>query len=343
MASISSHAVQSLIDYLSILGISRQDCFDAVDLNQTELNQKRLIAINKYDGLYDYAEKILGDTLLGFKYGQHINESRWGVLGQIIYSSATIEQALQNQRQYQSMVGNLGDPNFSIQNNVLILTWSPAQQYNHHIAQELLTSWVEFARRTTATHVCPNQVWFARNDVNSFDNDHIQEYQSYFGCPVSFTKTEDNAPQRVGLTIDLDTLKMPCLTANAELNKALKAYADTKISQYSMNNPVSVTRDYIASKLPNTMPLLSELSSALALSERTLQRRLLEFDSSFKQLVDEVKCDIATHYLSNTQLSFQHISNMLGFSEQSAFSRAVKRWTKLSPAAYRKAHQILMF
>ncbi|NVK25322.1 MAG: AraC family transcriptional regulator [Gammaproteobacteria bacterium] len=307
-------------------------------MTEMQLNRKALIDIDKYEQLYRYAENQLGDTHLGFNYGQHIDANRWGILGQIAYSSATLEQALQNQRRYQSMVGDLGDPNFSIDNDTLILTWFPARAYSHHIAEELLTSWVAFARRTTATNISPKRVWFSHPN-----KDNPEVYQSYFNCPVHFRQKKTSGQTSIGLSISANVLQLPCSTANPELNRTLKTYANSIISQYSIDNPVSVAKDFIASQLPNETPTLSQLASSLAVSERTLQRRLTEFDSTFKLIVDEVKNDIAINYLINTQKSFQDISEILKFSEQSAFSRAVKRWTGLSPAQYRKRNQILIF
>lgn len=334
MESISSHAVQSLMNYLSIVGLSRDDCLDAIGVTQAELNRKNLIDIQKYENLYRFAESRLNDRSVGFNYGQHIEPSRWGVLGEIAYTSSTLEQALQSQRQYQSIVGSSGNPSFSVEKQSIILTWSPNDRYNYHIAEELLTSWVAFARRMTATHLSPERVWFF-HELASDERKH--QYEAYFGCPVIFS--EMGRKNTIGLSMPRDVIGITCTTARPELNRTLKAYADSLMSQYSINNSVTVAKDYIASKLPNEVPSLDQLAAILSISERTLQRRLMEFDSTFKQLVDEVKCDIALHYLVNTKLSFQHISDLLNFSEQSAFSRAVKRWTGNSPVAYRQKYQ----
>lgn len=332
MINISSDAVRSLINYLCILGLPREHCFNTLELKESQLNQRNLINIDKYQLLYQIAQEYFPSTPIGFKYGQHIDANRWGVLGQIAYTSQNLEQALQSQRRFQSIAGSLGVPSHTLENNRVTLTWRAAQSYNIHIAEELISSWVAFARRITCQPITPFKVWFNHSCSTATD-----EYTAFFNCPVEFDK-EDN-----GLIVDATILGMPCTTANSDLNKALKYYANGLVSQYSIKNPVAVAKDYIASQLPTNQPSLSALSSYLNLSQRTLQRRLMEFDTTFLQLVDIAKKEIAINYLINSQLELQQLANLLGFSEQSAFNRAVKRWTNTSPSKYRQEHQIIHF
>jgi AraC-like DNA-binding protein len=79
------------------------------------------------------------------------------------------------------------------------------------------------------------------------------------------------------------------------------------------------------------------VAKRLAMSERTLQRRLAEAGTSYVDLLSEVRSDLAKDYLKSSRTSLTEIAWLLGFSEQSAFSRAFKRWTGSSPAQYRKA------
>ncbi|RKZ80269.1 MAG: AraC family transcriptional regulator, partial [Gammaproteobacteria bacterium] len=79
----------------------------------------------------------------------------------------------------------------------------------------------------------------------------------------------------------------------------------------------------------------STIAASLFMSQRTLQRRLEENNTSFKQLVNEVRQDLADTYLNDSSLTLTEISFMLGFSEMSAFSRAFKRWSGKSPTDYR--------
>ena len=71
------------------------------------------------------------------------------------------------------------------------------------------------------------------------------------------------------------------------------------------------------------------------MSERTLVRRLAELDTSFADLVDELRHDLARKYLAQPDLSLVHIAFLLGYSNQSAFNLACKRWSGKTPREVR--------
>ena len=77
----------------------------------------------------------------------------------------------------------------------------------------------------------------------------------------------------------------------------------------------------------------------LGLSERTLQRRLGEERLSFQKLVDEARRELAEGLLVQSDYSLAEVAFLSGFSEQSAFNRAFKRWMNQTPAAYRESHR----
>ena len=81
----------------------------------------------------------------------------------------------------------------------------------------------------------------------------------------------------------------------------------------------------------------------LRLSERTLQRRLQEEATSFVQLLDDTRRELAEQYLGRLQLSLAQAAYLLGFSDQRSFFRACKRWFKVSPGQYRsRLHRLAL-
>ena len=86
------------------------------------------------------------------------------------------------------------------------------------------------------------------------------------------------------------------------------------------------------------VPGIADIAAGLAMSPRTLQRRLAEEDCTFQAVVDEARHSLATRLLSETPYSLAEIAFLTGFSEQSAFTRAFKRREAQTPGAYRAAH-----
>jgi AraC-like DNA-binding protein len=79
------------------------------------------------------------------------------------------------------------------------------------------------------------------------------------------------------------------------------------------------------------------IADALHLSRRSLQRRLKEEGTSYTQVLDETRRQLAAQYVRHSRLSINEITYLLGFSEPSNFSRAFRRWTGASPTAYRES------
>ena len=77
----------------------------------------------------------------------------------------------------------------------------------------------------------------------------------------------------------------------------------------------------------------------MAISGATLKRRLSEREQTFQQLLDSTRLAMARMYLENRSLSLTEISCLLAFSEQSAFSRSLKRWTGTTPLQYRRSKE----
>ncbi|WP_111497097.1 MULTISPECIES: AraC family transcriptional regulator [Marinobacter] len=88
-------------------------------------------------------------------------------------------------------------------------------------------------------------------------------------------------------------------------------------------------------------PKLGRVAGTLFVSERTLKRRLQEESVSFQQLVDQVRLERARELLQNTRMSLSQIADALGYADAANFTRAFKRWTGMSPSAYRSGRAAL--
>ena len=104
-------------------------------------------------------------------------------------------------------------------------------------------------------------------------------------------------------------------------------------------NPHSTSaqiRRYLMQDPPIQWLELSEIAHHFNMSEATIQRRLKSEGFSYQQLKNDIRRDMAIELLSNSQVSLQDISTELNFHDPSAFHRAFKKWTGVSPGAYRQ-------
>jgi AraC-like DNA-binding protein len=95
-------------------------------------------------------------------------------------------------------------------------------------------------------------------------------------------------------------------------------------------------RELLAARLRDGEPDQSSIAQALAVTERTLQRRLQDEGTTFAALLDEVRRDLGRMYLSDPKLAIFEVAFLLGYSEPSAFNRAFRRWTGESPSEFRR-------
>ena len=100
-------------------------------------------------------------------------------------------------------------------------------------------------------------------------------------------------------------------------------------------DPMTPVRVAVREQLTDGPPKLDAVAKAVAMSGRTLQRRLREAGTSFQDLVDEERRSAARAYLGDRHLAVAEIAYLLGYSEASAFVRAFKRWTGMTPKQFR--------
>ncbi len=158
-------------------------------------------------------------------------------------------------------------------------------------------------------------------------------HEAFFGGPVEW-----GAP-RNELTVAAELANLPLPKADP----ALAAFFDRHVKKLLDRDPpapervASRVRAFLLEEVQRGAPTLQTAAAHLRTSPRTLKRRLQEEGTTFQDLLDGVRCDLAKRYLEEQRLALGEVSFLLGFSEPSAFHRAFKRWTGRTPLAYRQA------
>lgn len=181
---------------------------------------------------------------------------------------------------------------------------------------------------TEAIH--PIAVYFKHRAPKS-----IAAHETYFGCPVHFDSDRD------ALLISHKNLQAPNKLGDESISEFFQSYLETEVSKLEDDAAlVGQIRHYVTQCLSEGVPMLSEAARHFGLSGRTLQRRLAELGYSYQTLVDESRRQLAERLLRETDFPLVDVAFMTGFSEQSAFARAFKRWAGQTPRNFRITHQI---
>jgi AraC-like DNA-binding protein len=161
-------------------------------------------------------------------------------------------------------------------------------------------------------------------------------YARAFGAPATLRA------KRSALIFSPDTWSAPQPRRDADLNRTLRRHAQLLLERTSAADAESLGARVRAEWLRRIRvgpPSITEIAGGLGMGARTLQRRLRLEGVSFGDLAEELRAGLAREYVADRRLNVSEAAYLLGFSEPSAFSRAYKRWTGMSPQAFRSVQQ----
>ncbi|MEB0041283.1 AraC family transcriptional regulator [Pseudomonas sp. MH10] len=158
---------------------------------------------------------------------------------------------------------------------------------------------------------------------------HASEYDLLFPCPIVFDA------QSTSLLFHARYLSLPLLQDERTLKRFLERSPADLLARPDDGDSLSNQLRHLLSRDCSRWPDLENVAEHLHISPQTLRRHLREEGTSFQGLKDQLRRDMAIYHLSRAELSLQQIAEQLGFSEPSAFHRAFKKWTGLTPGAYR--------
>jgi AraC-like DNA-binding protein len=182
-----------------------------------------------------------------------------------------------------------------------------------------------FRMAMTAGRRCPiDEIRIARDRP-----DDAADWVELLGAPVVF-----GAPS-ASVVLPAATLRMPNALADERLHRVLReSFAQWRDDTVAL---VSAVRATVVRRLPNGVPSIPAVAAALAVSPRTLQRRLREQGSTYDAIVDDARRHESLHRLVHTNEPLGDIARAVGFAEQASFTRAVRRWTGSTPSAVRSS------
>lgn len=192
-----------------------------------------------------------------------------------------------------------------------------------------LVFWVNVARMATRERIVPESVHVA------IDLPAIEVYEAYFGVGVQ-------RDQFSGITFMAADARKPFLTMNTGMwsifEPELRKRMDDLTKESSFRERV---RACLMEMLASGQYSKAAVASRLAVSGRTLQRRLQDEGTNFRAVLDELREELALHYLQNSDYSTAEIAFLLGYEEPNSFFRAFRGWTGKTPDVARTAGNML--
>ncbi|NRA31155.1 MAG: AraC family transcriptional regulator ligand-binding domain-containing protein [Parvularculaceae bacterium] len=155
-------------------------------------------------------------------------------------------------------------------------------------------------------------------------------YEEHFGCPVYFEQERD------ALLVSDESIDAPNKLGDETIANFFDRHLEHELAELTNDEGLEHSvRQAVANVLSEGVPTLSSIASELGIGTRTLQRRLSEHGHSFQSVVDTARYELAQRLLHETEYSLAEVAFLTGFSEQSGFTRAFKRWAGQTPRSYR--------
>lgn len=285
------------------------------------------VPLADFEKLWLRLDEISQDKCLGLLVAHNWHPSHLGALGYAWLASSTLRTAFGRLVRYARMISE--GVSFSVEETAtefsVIANRKPVER-NPTIAMDaIMALLMSMCRANHGDELRPIKVEFMHDEPDCSD-----KFSSYFGSPLVF----GSADYRIVFSrVDIDRLSSG---TNSVMAQASDRIIIDYLAKMDKADIVDRVRREIISQLPSGGLTDDSVADVLHISARTMQRMLHEKDTTFTDLLTDIRQDLAKKYIQDQSLSLTEISFMLGFSEMSSFSRAFKRWTGAAPSQLRR-------
>jgi len=156
-------------------------------------------------------------------------------------------------------------------------------------------------------------------------------YTEVFGCPVHFSRPSNT------LVLDRKWLGLPVKSSSFLSSQMAERMCAMQLKRQYIEHDVVHRVRYLLLEHTSTFPSAEEIASILHMTSRTLRNRLQAQGTSFQEILDNVRQQLAIDYLEQTDLGIDYICGLVGFDDSSNFRRAFRKWTGKNPSDLRAA------
>jgi AraC-like DNA-binding protein len=328
--TILVRSVSKIIEAAQAYGVEPKELYGAVNLDPSTLNDPdNRIPFAHLVALYEQAARLTGDDAFGLHIGERVDPKLFDVLGYMVVNSSTLGEALDRLVRYHAIWSEGAIFSLEISKSRVRLGYEYAEEQSdacRHDCEMTLSIAVSFSRRVTGVDWTPHEVSFRHSKPKS-----VIEHQRIFRAPVRFNRPANE------LIFDSSLLALPVMKADPGLCEILDRQAEALLAKLPRQDGlINHVRQLLTEALNGGDPRLETISQKLGISVRTLQRKLREEGTSHQDLLDEMRSDLSRRYLREPELAICEVAYLLGFSEPSAFHRAFRRWTGLTPKEFRR-------
>jgi len=324
----SSSWASGIVQALELGGVDCRALFTELGLDYAALTDTDArFAQDDMTRLWRRAVEVSGNPAIGLNMARVVRPASFHVVGYALMSSRNLRDGFTRLVRYQRLIGEGADLTFQPQPDgyALILAihgdrLPPARQS----IEASLAYCLAFCRWMTGKPLRPREIRFQGPPPAD-----LATYQEVFQAPLRFHARHD------ALFFERADVEAPLPSANEALAQLHDRFAGEYLARFSGSRVTHQARQVLCRLLPQGEPRRELIAQALHLSQRTLQRRLQEEGTSYQQLLDDTRRELAQQYLGQLNLTLLEVAYLLGFADPSNFFRAFRRWFESTPGEYR--------
>ncbi len=310
---------------------------DYYQSKQLEVPEK-LLAIQNLER-FDFAlwrdllttlDQQLQRPALGLEIAQLVEAKHLGIIGYLALSSKTLGEAFMRYHDYHRLIYDGSPLQVQGEGNYFSIGWIEVPfQLNTQLTDEIaIALMTEFMKANVQN---PHVVQLYEVHFQHAMPKNIVLYEQYFGCKVRFSQARNQVLMHVS------ELSRPLKQGDQTLQKLLMQQAKALLEKFPYSTLVDQQlQQAILIGLQKNLFQIKHIAEQMNFSVRQLQRHLQKQGKTYQQCMQEIRCMLAMQYLKDPHLSLQETAMLLGYSEQSAFQRAFKQWTQLTPQQWRQ-------
>jgi AraC-like DNA-binding protein len=311
----------------TVAGLQRIGIDVAAVLDEIGLTPGRLDALDEdipraqIRAFWDAALKTTGQCGLGLRLAAQVRPEDYEVFGHLIAASATLGEAALRATRLIRLATRSIRLSFQHDGERASLSIESLHEPLHREGMEFMVGAAGMiARRIAGRPIVPIEVRFMHPAPPD-----LTHHERFFGAPIRF-ESSSNA-----LVFDGALLDLPVRSRDAKLSAALQREAEALMDTKPVRGFKADVRSALAIELRGGDPSAERVAASLSMHAKTLTRRLRREGTTFRQLLDEVRLELAERYLRQPGLSVEEVAYLLGYSDGSAFHRAFRRWTGRAP------------
>lgn len=329
-STISVKAVGKIASAASLAGVAPEKLYHAVGLDPLLINDPdNRLPFSQLVALYEQGARLTGDDAFGLHVGERTSVKMFDLVGYAVINSPTLGDALKRAVRYHSIWSDGAEFKLETDGRFVSLAYHYVDLNGALCRQDsemTMSLIVNFGRQVTGIDWALHEVRFQHAQPAD-----TSEHERIFRAQLSFDRPAAE------IIFESEVLQLPLVEADPNLCAVLDRHAEELLAKLPRRGGlIDEVRTLLSQAVTGGGDAsLEAIAQHLSISPRTLQRKLKEEHSSHQDLLDEMRRNLSARYLREPEMAICEVAYLLGFSEPSAFHRAFRRWTGMTPREYR--------